>query len=239
MSGHSKWSTIKRKKAVIDAKRGKIFTKIIKEITVATREGGGDPTANARLRLLIDKAKQANMPADNIDRAIKKGTGELAGANYEPVLYEGYGPGGVAVIIEALTDNKNRTVSDLRHAFNKVGGRLAETGSVGWMFEHKGVIAIEKNNLSEDKILEALLDHNIEDVNSLEEEFSIQCSLKDLEEVKHAARDAGFKVLSAELEWVAKNPMEATSSEEEEKVFEFLERLEDLDDVQNVYSSLP
>lgn len=239
MSGHSKWSQIKRKKAKIDAARGKLFTKMLREITVAAREGGGDPAGNARLRLLIEKGKEANMPADNIARAIKKGSGELGGVNYEPVVYEGYGPGGVAIIIEALTDNRNRTVSDLRHAFTKGSGNLAESGAVAWMFEHRGIVVIAANHLTEEAVLEALLEHDIEDVAPREGEFSIQCAIKNLEAVKKAAQAAGFKVLSADIEWIAKDPVPASSVEEEEKVYKLLEQIEDLDDVQNVYSNLP
>ena len=164
MSGHSKWSTIKHKKAKSDAKRGKVFTKLIREITVAAKEGGGDPVGNARLRLVIEKAKEANMPQDNIIRAIKKGTGELEGVSYEPATYEGYGPQGVAVIVETLSDNKKRTVSDVRHLFSKLGGTLGESGSVAWMFEHRGVVRVACNGLTEDDILEKMLDYAIDDV---------------------------------------------------------------------------
>lgn len=237
MSGHSKWATIKRKKAKFDTARGKVFTKVVREITVAAREGGGDPAGNARLRLLLEKAKSVNMPQDNIIRAIKKGTGELEGANYEAVRYEGYGPGGVAVIVESLTDNKNRTVSDLRLVFTRYGGKLGETGTVGWMFEHKGVITLKAAGQTEDEILEKLIDYNIEDISSDEETYTLTCSLGDLDLLRAAALKAGFIVESTELEWIATTPIE-TSAENEEKVYKFLEALEELDDVSNVYSNL-
>jgi YebC/PmpR family DNA-binding regulatory protein len=240
MSGHSHWATIKRKKEKVDSQKGKVFTKIIREITVAAREGGGDPAGNARLRLILEKAKASNMPADNVSRAIKKGTGELEGADYETIVYEGYGPEGVAIIAEAITDNKNRTVSDLRHAFSRLGGKLAETGSVGWMFLQKGIIVISGNNLTEDLILEKLIDFNIEDITAHEgsNEFSIQCAISDLDKVRQAAVASGFKVESADIEWVAKDPIEGVNPQSEERVFKLLEALEDLDDIKNVYSNL-
>lgn len=237
MSGHSKWATIKRKKAKFDAARGKVFTKVVRELTVAAREGGGDPAGNARLRLLIDKAKSVNMPQDNIMRAIKKGTGELEGAQYESVRYEGYGPGGVAVIVESLTDNKNRTVADLRALFVRYGGKVGETGTVGWMFEHKGALTIKAHGHSEDEILEKLIDYNIEDISCDEETCRITCNLSDLEVLRAGAHKSGFSIESAELEWIASSPIEV-SSETEDKVYTFLEALEELDDVSNVYSNL-
>ncbi|HBS47728.1 TPA: YebC/PmpR family DNA-binding transcriptional regulator [Candidatus Dependentiae bacterium] len=237
MSGHSKWATIKRKKAALDAKKGKVFTKIIREITVAARDGGGDIAGNAKLRLLIEKAKSENMPIDNITRAIKKGTGELAGENYEPFMYEGYGPAGVAILVETLSDNKNRTVSDLRHLFIKSGGKLGEGGSVSWMFEKKGVIAIKSNGHSEDEVLEKLIDYNIDDISLDEDLFHIYCATEDLEKVKKAAETQNLKVESSEIAWVAKNPLE-TSAHDEEKVYKLLEELEDLDDVNSVFANL-
>lgn len=238
MSGHSKWATIKRKKGKEDEKRGKVFTKISKEITVVARSGGGDPSGNARLRLLIEKAKEANMPSENVTRAIKKGTGEIAGAQYEASLYEGYGPCGIAVIVETLSDNKNRTVSDVRHVFTKMGGNLGETNSVHWMFAHKGVITLLRKNLTEDVVLEALMDYNLDDVSVHDETIVITTAPGDLELVKKAAKAAGFEVEEAELEWVAKDKVALHDEEKEEKVFKFLELLEDLEDVQNVYSNL-
>jgi YebC/PmpR family DNA-binding regulatory protein len=237
MSGHSKWATIKRKKGKEDEKRGKIFTKISKEITVAAKTGGGDPAGNAKLRLLIDKAKEANMPLENISRAIKKGTGEIAGAQYEASMYEGYGPFGIAVMVETLSDNKNRTVSDVRHIFTKMGGNLGESNSVHWMFAHKGVITITRDSFSEDDILERLIDYNIEDVQTRDDVLIITTAPHDLELVKQAAKKAGFTVEEAEVEWLAKESMSFDDPEKEEKIFKFLELLEDLDDVQNVYSN--
>lgn len=238
MSGHSKWSTIKHKKAKEDTKRGKVFTKLIREITVAAREGGGDPTRNSRLRLILDKAKMSNMPSDNVARAIKKGTGELAGgAAYESHTYEGYGPHGIAVMMEVLSDNKNRTVSDLRHQFTKFGGALSEAGAVAWMFEHKGVIRAA-GSLSEDELLEKLLDYNIDDVQYDEGVFSVTCVKQDLDKVKKAMESFGLKIESAQLEWVAKEPLSLGDEGKEETVYKFLEALDDLDDVQNVYANL-
>ena len=238
MSGHSKWSTIKHKKAKEDAKRGKVFTKLIREITVAARDGGGDLGANARLRDIVDKAKAANMPQDNVVRAIKKGTGELEGVNYEAAVYEGYGPHGIAVIVETLSDNKKRTVSDLRHLFMKMGGSLAENGAVSWMFEHKGVVRISANGLSEDDLLEKMIDYNIEDVSVIDNVASISCDIADLESVKKGAQDLGLKVEDSTLEWIAKDSVPVESQEKEEKVYKFLESIEDLDDVQNIYANV-
>lgn len=238
MSGHSKWSTIKHKKAKEDSKRGKVFTKLIREITVAARDGGGDPTRNARLRLILDKAKAANMPSDNVTRAIKKGTGELAGgAAYEAHTYEGYGPHGIAVMIEVLSDNKNRTVSDLRHQFTKFGGALAEGGAVAWMFEHKGVIRAT-GSISEDELLEKLLDYNIDDVRLDDGIFSITCKMQDLDKIKKATEQLGLKVESAQLEWVAKESISLNDKGKDETIYRFLEALDDLDDTQNVYANL-
>ena len=238
MSGHSKWANIKHKKAREDAKRGKIFTKLIKEITVAARTGGGDTSANSRLRLLVEKAKKANMPQDNITRAIKKGTGELPGATYEEAVYEGYGPDGIAVIAETLSDNKNRTVSNLRHVFSKMGGNLAESGAVLWMFAKKGVLMLRANGLTEDIVLEKLLDYDVDDVTALEEVISVVCSVNDLETVKKAAEQAGMIVESSEIEWVAKDTMGIEDKAMEEKAYTLLQALENLDDVQNVYTNL-
>ena len=238
MSGHSKWATIKHKKAKEDNKRGKIFTKLIREITIAAKEGGGDLAGNARLRVVIDKAKAANMPQDNIVRAIKKGTGELEGVSYEESRYEGYGPHGIAVIVETLSDNKRRTVSDVRHIFSKMNGSLAESGAVAWMFEHKGVVKVAAKNLSEDDILEKMLDFDIEDVIIIDGIASITCDIKNLEQIKKEADSVGLNVEDASFEWVAKNTMSLEKEEHEEKVYKFLEALEDLDDVQHVYANL-
>lgn len=237
MSGHSKWATIKRKKAAIDAKRGKAFTKLIKEITVAARVGGGDPNGNPRLRLLIDKAKEINMPQENIMRAIKKGTGELPGAHYEQFTYEGYGPDGIAVIVETLSDNKNRTVGEMRHLFSANGGTLGETGSVNWMFERLGAINAEHQSLDEDAVLELLLNFDIKDIKKDGTWFTIYCEPKSLEAIKQVLINNGFKIDSAQLEWVPKTTISLSASQAE-KDYEFLEELDDHDDVQNVYSNL-
>lgn len=236
MAGHSKWANIKHKKAKEDAKRGKAFTKLIKEITVVARVGGGDPAGNPRLRTLLEKARDINMPQDNITRAIKKGTGELPGVDYEEIVYEGYGPHGIAVIVTTLTDNKNRTVGEVRHIFSSKGGNLGETGSVNWMFDYTGVVRAH-GATSEDAILEQLLDHDIKDIVRDTNNFAIFCDAKALDLVKEAAAKMGLKVESAEMEWVAKNPVQL-SEEQAEKVIHLLDELDDNDDVQAVYSNL-
>ena len=236
MSGHSKWATTRRKKAVIDAKRGKMFTKLIKEITIAAREGGGDPEGNPRLRLAVDNAKAANMPQDNIERAIKKATGELEGQSYHELTYEGYGPGGVAVVVEVATDNKNRTVAEVRHLFSKGGGSMAETGSVAWMFDRKGVILLPKKNKSEDEIMEIILEEGAEDIQTEEEYFEVYTPLESFESVRKALANKNFEIENASLQWIAQNEI-AVEGEEAEKVMKLIESLEDNDDVQNVYSN--
>jgi len=237
MSGHSKWSTIKHKKAALDAKRGKVFTKIVKEITIAAREGGGDPAANPRLRTLLDKAKQVNMPSDNVQRAVKKGTGELPGQSYEAMTYEGYGPGGIAVIVDVLTDNKNRAVGDLRHLFSRQGGKLGETGSVNWMFDFVAAIRITAKDLGEDQLLELLLDYPVKDIIDEQGVFLVTADPKSLEAVRSALQAEGCEVKAAELEWQPKNRV-ALEKDDEEKAFTFLEALDDLEDVQNTYTNL-
>lgn len=236
MSGHSKWATIKRKKAALDAKKGKIFTKLIKEITIAARQGGGDPAGNPRLRLAIDNAKAENMPAENIERAIKKATGELVGVTYYELTYEGYGPAGVAMLVEVATDNKNRTVAEVRHIFSKHSGSLGETGSVAWMFERKGVITLPKQNKSEDDILAIVLDAGADDLQTEEEFYEITTSVENFEPVRKALQENNLKVDNASLQWVAKNTLEV-KGEDAEKVMKLIEALEDCDDVQNVYSN--
>lgn len=236
MSGHSKWATIKRKKSAVDAKRGKIFTKLIKEITIAARQGGGDPDGNPRLRLAIDNAKSQNMPADNIERAIKKATGELEGSTYTEVTYEGYAPGGVAILVEVATDNKNRTVAEIRHIFSKNGGNLGETGSVAWMFERKGVITINRNGKNEDEVLEVILDAGADDLQTEEEFFEVQTSLESFEQVRKTLAEKNFEIENASLQWIAKNLIKVTG-EDAQKVMKLIEALEDNDDVQNVYSN--
>jgi YebC/PmpR family DNA-binding regulatory protein len=236
MSGHSKWATTKRKKAVIDAKRGKIFTKLIKEITIAAREGGGDPAGNPRLRLAVDNAKSVNMPADNIDRAIKKATGGLEGQSYVELTYEGYGPGGVAVLVEVVTDNKNRTVAEVRHIFSRGGGNLGETGSVAWMFERKGIITIPKQGKTEEQILEIVLDEGAEDIQTEEEFFEIQTSIETFEPIRKKLIDKEMTIENAALHWMAKNTINV-SGETAEAMIKLIESLEDSDDVQNVFTN--
>lgn len=237
MSGHSKWSTIKHKKAKEDAKRGKSFTKLIKEITVAARIGGGDPEANPRLRLLMDKAKEVNMPLENTMRAIKRGTGELPGMSYERYLYEGYGPAQSAALIEVLTDNKNRAIAELRAVFTRKGGTIAENGAVSWMFDKLGVIRVPNQGLSEDELIDKLLAHEVKDVYPEDGVFVITCDMKALEEIKQALVTSGLTVESAEIEWVPKTVLDLDDTSEE-KVYEFLTAVEELEDVQNVYTNI-
>jgi YebC/PmpR family DNA-binding regulatory protein len=236
MSGHSKWSTIKRKKGAADAKRGKVFTKIIKEIMVAARFGGGDINSNPRLRTAVLAAKAENMPKDNIDRAIKKGTGELEGVNYEELIYEGYGPGGVAMMLEVVTDNKNRTVADVRHIFLKHNGNLGENGCVSWMFEKKGLITIEKSGVDEDRLIEVALDAGALDVEDSGKEFEVTTDQTSFEEVKKALEEAGFKYNYAEVTMVPQSTIRL-SGKEAEQMLKLMEGLEDSDDVQKVYGN--
>lgn len=237
MSGHSKWSTIKRKKGAIDAKRGKIFTRLIKEITVAARAGGGDPDGNPRLRAAIATAKTENMPKDNIARAIKKGTGEIAGEIYEEIMYEGYGPGGVAVLVECMTDNRNRTVADVRHFFSKNNGNLGEFGCVSWMFEKKGLIQVDKGNTSEEEMMDMALEAGAEDVIEEESEFQIHTSPEDFETVRSALEEKGLKFVSAQISMVPKNTVEVTDEKVARALMRMMDSLEDHDDVQNVYAN--
>ena len=236
MSGHSKWSTIKRKKGKADAERGKIFTRLIKDITFAARNGGGDENANPRLRSAVAAAKTANMPAANIDRAIKKGTGELPGVVYEEGVLEGYGPAGVALYIEILTDNHNRTVADVRHSLTKHAGNLAESGAVAWMFEKKGLITVPSARLDEEEILMGVMDAGAEDLKSEEDFFEITSSAEDLENVKAALESSQIKYDSANLTMYPKNTIKV-EGKDAETLLKILEALEDLDDVQNVYSN--
>lgn len=237
MSGHSKWKTIKHKKALTDSKKSKGFTKLIKEITIAARIGGGDITGNPRLRTLVEKAREINMPLDNVTRAIKKGTGELPGVQYEAGAYEGYGPGGIAILIETLTDNKNKAIAEIRHVFSRHSCNLAETGAVNWMFERLGVVRTKSMDLSEDDLMEKLLDYDVKDITKDEDGIEITCNPKALEQVKKAMIDLGAQVEEAEVEMVAKSPVEVTPAVEE-KALEFLDAIEDLEDVQNVYTNL-
>lgn len=238
MSGHSKWSTIKRKKGAADAKRGKIFTKIIKEITMAARLGGGDPEKNPRLRQAILAAKDENMPKDNIERAIKKGIGAEGedGSSYEEVVYEGYGPGGVAVLVEVLTDNKNRTVAEIRHIFSKYGGNLGENGCVAWMFDKKGSILIDKKQIDEDKLMEIAIEAGADDVKEEENEYEVITSPQLLDEVRAAVEEKGIKVLSSRISMIPKTTVELTG-EKAVSMLKLMEKMEDNDDVQNVYAN--
>ncbi len=236
MAGHSKWKQIKHKKAITDAKRGASFTKLIKEISVAARHGGGDPGANPRLRTLLEKAKAINMPIDNAQRAIKRGTGELPGVMYEHILYEGYAPHSIAILIDVLTDNRNKAIAELRHAFNKNGGILGESNSVAWMFERVGEIQA-KDGMTEDELLEKLLDYDIKNITLDNGIFTIHTEPKMLEQVRQAVVNLGLKVDSAELEWLAKAPTELDEQKQNE-VIQFLEAIEELEDVQNVYTNM-
>jgi YebC/PmpR family DNA-binding regulatory protein len=237
MSGHSKWSTIKRKKGAIDAKRGKIFTKIIKEITLAARLGGGDVEGNSRLRQAVMVAKDENMPKDNIDRAIKKGIGGGEGAaNFEELTYEGYGPGGAAVIVEVMTDNKNRTVAEIRHILSKHGGNLGENGCVGWMFAKKGSIVIDKKVIDEDTLMELALEAGAEDVKVEDDEYEVITETAAFETVKKAIDAKGIKHLEARISMIPSNTVKLDAGKAE-SMLKLMEKLEDNDDVQNVYSN--
>jgi len=236
MSGHSKWATIKHKKGALDAKRGKIFTRLIKEITISAKQGGGDPDGNPRLRGAIAAAKAENMPADNIKRAIQRGTGELEGVSYEEITYEGYGPGGVAVIVDVLTDNKNRAVSEIRHAFSKNGGNLGESNSVSWMFTKKGVIVVAKNAVSEDKLTEIVLDAGAEDLSDEGDNWEVLCEPKEFESVMNALKAAKITPEHGEVTMISSTytKLEGATANQ---MMRLLETLEDLDDAQNVYSN--
>ncbi len=236
MSGHSKWSSIKHKKGATDAKRGKIFSKLIKEITVAARMGGGDPDSNPRLRTVILTAKSENMPKDNMERAIKKGTGELEGVNYEESTYEGYGPGGAAVLLESLTDNKNRAVADIRHIFSKNNGNLGENGCVAWMFDKKGYFAVEKSAVDEDSLMEIAIEAGAEDVREDNGSFEIITEPEDFESVKAAIDQASIPYIDAEITML---PQSTTNLEGKQaaQMVKLMEALEDCDDVQRVYTN--
>ncbi len=236
MSGHSKWATIKHKKGKLDAARGKVFTKLIKEITIAARMGGGDPDGNPRLRQAILTARGQNMPFENIDRAVKKGTGELEGVIYEEVTYEGYGPGGAAVIVDCQTDNKNRCVSEIRRAFQKAGGNMAGQNAVAWSFDTKGLIEVDHAGVEEETIMEAAIEAGADDVQDAEEVFEITTAPTDLMAVADALKNAGFNVTSAKLAKIPQNTVRLTGKEAEQMI-RFVETLEDLDDSQNVWSN--
>lgn len=236
MSGHSKWSTIKHKKAAKDAKRGKLFTKLIKEITVAAKLGGGDLNSNPRLRTAVNAAKTNSMPNDNIDRAIKKGTGELEGMHYDEVQYEGYGPGGVAVMVTALTDNRNRTVSEIRRLFGKHNGNLGESGCVAWMFHKRGQITVDKRRVDEDRLIEVALEAGAEDVLDSDDVFEITTAPESFDAVKEALDRAGVPILNAEVGMQAQGTVTLTGTDAEQTL-RLLEELEDHDDVQSVASN--
>jgi YebC/PmpR family DNA-binding regulatory protein len=236
MSGHSKWSTIKHKKSKEDARRGKIFTKLIKEITVAARMGGGDPNGNPRLRAAIQAAKAENMPKENIERAIKKGTGELPGVAYEEATFEGYGPGGVAVLVEILSDNRKRTVADIRHIFAKHAGNLGEAGCVSWMFEKKGLIAFEKDKVDEEKLMDVALEAGALDVRETEKEYEVLTAPSDFEKVKKKLEEAQLVPAYAEISMIPQTTVRLTGKEAQQ-MLKLMESLEDSDDVQHVYAN--
>jgi YebC/PmpR family DNA-binding regulatory protein len=236
MSGHSKWANIKHRKASVDAKRGKIFTKLIRELTVAAKHGGGDIESNPRLRTAINTAKGANMPNDTIDRAVKRGTGEIGGDDFHELSYEGYGPGGSAVLVRTLTDNKNRTVSDIRRIFTKHGGNLGENGCVAWMFDMKGRIAFEKDTVDEEQVFDLVLDAGADDVVTEDSELVVVTPPEEIERVKSALDEAGLKYESAEVTMIPENNVKIEGKEAEHMI-RLMEALEESDDVQNVYSN--
>lgn len=237
MAGHSKWTQIKRKKAVTDQRRGAHFTRMVREITVAARSGGGDPNFNPRLRLAVDTAKVANMPAENIDRAIKKGTGELEGVDYQEITYEGYGPAGVAILIEAVTDKPNRTVAEIRHALSRGGGSFGATGSVAWQFDHKGQIYIDADRYDEDATMIAVLDAGAEDMRREGDSYIVTTDVPSFHAVQAELKKQGIDVASAELSMIPKVTVNV-EGKDAEKLLKLLDALEDLDDVQKVHSNL-
>jgi len=236
MSGHSKWASIKHKKGAADAKRGKVFTKLIREITVAARMGGGDPDGNPRLRAAIAAAKAENMPKENIERGIKKGTGELEGVSYEETSYEGYGPGGVAVLVDCLTDNKNRAVADIKHLFERNGGSLGEPGCVAWLFESKGLIVLEKDKVDEEKLIDLALEAGAEDVREQETEFEVIIGVSDFESVRKAVEEGNLPHTMAEVTKIPKNTIKVEGKKAQQMV-NLMQALEDNDDVSNVYAN--
>lgn len=236
MSGHSKWSTIKHKKGAADAKRGKIFTKLIKEITVAARMGGGDPESNPRLRRAVNDAKSQNMPKDNLERAIKKGTGELEGVEYEEIVYEGYGPGGVAVLVECLTDNRNRTIADVRYIFSKAGGNIGTDGCVSWMFDKKGLISVDKEKSDEDTLMEIALEAGAEDVKDEGDCFEVITDPADFETVKEAIDNASIEYEVAEITMIPQTQTRVEGKDAEQMI-KFMNAMDDCDDIQKFYSN--
>jgi YebC/PmpR family DNA-binding regulatory protein len=236
MSGHSKWHSIKHKKAATDAKRGKVFTRHIRELTYAAKVGGGDPDSNAALRHAIDAAKAVNMPADNIKKAIMRGTGELEGVNYEGITYEGYGPGGVAILVECLTDNRNRTVAEIRHVFSKYNGNLGEKGCVGWMFSKKGMIIIPQSAIEEDELMEIVLDNGAEDMKTEDENYEVSTSVDDFSNVLEAIKSKDIETESAEIAMLPSTFVKL-EGKPAEQMLRLVEKLEELDDVRNVWSN--
>lgn len=237
MSGHSKWATTKRHKAAIDAKKGKIFSVLSKDLTLAARSGGGDPNSNARLRTLIAKAKAVNMPSDNVDRAIKKGTGELPGLVYEEITYEGYGPGGVGIIVEVTTDNKNRAVGEVRSTFTKHGGNLAAPGALAFNFQRKGQFLIDASKTTEDKLMEVALEAGADDIVTEEDHFEVLCAISAYDSVSDALAKAGISPDQQEIAYIPSNLNPITDADVARKVLHLIETLEDLDDVQHVYAN--
>lgn len=236
MSGHSKWHSIRHKKAIVDAKRGKMFSKMIREITVAARTGGGDPDANPRLRTAIQTAKAANMPHDNIERAVMKGTGELPGQNFDSVTYEGYGPGGVAVLIETVTDNRNRTVAEIRHIFSKNGGSLGETGSVLWMFEKRGYIGVPSDSVSEETLLEVVLDAGADDLQTEGDTLAVYTPFENFEQVRQELEASNIPTESSQITMLPQNSLRM-EGKMAGKMLKLMDALEDHDDVQHVYAN--
>lgn len=237
MAGHSKWANIKRKKAVTDSKRGKVFTRIAKELTVSARLGGGDPAANARLRLAMQNARAVNMPSDTIKRAIQKGTGEIEGVTYEEITYEGYGPNGVALIMEAVTDNKNRTVADLRSIFSKNNGNMGESGSVAWNFERKGVIYLADNGADEETMLEHVLESGADDMEKNDEGFIIYCQFDGFAQCVRYFEDNNFEVRESKFEYIPNTTVKIDSASDAQKLIKLVDTIEDHDDIQNVFAN--
>ena len=237
MSGHSKWASIKRKKAVTDARRGQLWTRLLKEITVAARLGGGDPGGNSRLRVAVQEARGANVPSDNIDRATKRGTGTLEGVSYEEVTYEGYGPGGAAILVEAVTDNRNRTVAEIRHAFSRHGGSLGDSGCVSWMFDQRGYVAFEKSSMTEEQFMELALELDADDLSSDEQGYEIFTSPESYLDTREAVAASGFEPAAGEMSMIPQSYVEL-SDEHVRTVIKLIESLEELDDVQNVWSNV-
>ncbi len=236
MSGHNKWSTIKHKKGAADAKRGKLFSKIIKEITIAARMGGGDAEGNPRLRTAVNAARAANMPKDNVEKAIKRGTGEIAGVNYEEITYEGYGPGGVAVLVEVLTDNKNRTVAEVRHIFEKYNGNLGESGCVSWMFKKQGIVVVAADGLDEDEVMETALECGALDVQKEGQGFELTADPADVEAVRKAVEDKGWKIELAEVTMIPQTTVKL-EGKKAEQMLKMMDALDDNDDMQKVFAN--